>query len=71
VYTGIDFNPELMSFVKSAAAVILCGMCGSSLGLFISVIAPTIEIASAMQPAVFIPFMLTSGYLKNYSDIAD
>mmetsp|Transcript_3708 Transcript_3708/g.7938 ORF Transcript_3708/g.7938 Transcript_3708/m.7938 type:complete len:590 (+) Transcript_3708:3058-4827(+) len=71
VYYIVNLNVHAENFFKCMATLILTAFAGSTFGLFTSIIAPNVEIASAMSPLFIGPFMMTSGLMVNPDDIPD
>jgi ABC-type multidrug transport system ATPase subunit len=71
VYFVINLNCHAVNFFKCLTAMILTAFAGSTFGLFTSIVAPNVEVASALSPLFIGPFMMTSGLLVNPDDIPD
>lgn len=67
----INFNPHIENFFVMVGLAIITGMAGTSFGMFCSIIAPNIELASVISPLFIIPFNLTAGFLVTNNKIPD
>ena len=70
-YWTIDFNNNSENFFVLVCIAVLTGMNGTSFGIFCSIIAPSIELASVIAPLFLIPFTLTAGFLVTNNKIPD
>lgn len=68
-YYVMGLNPAFDRFITMIALGGMGSLCGSGFALAISSIAPTIEVASALAPLLFLPMMLSGGYLVSYKDV--
>jgi ATP-binding cassette, subfamily G (WHITE), eye pigment precursor transporter len=68
-YFIMELNPRVDRFFTLLTIGALASISSSGFGLFISIVAPTLEIASALTPIVMLPFMLTSGFMVSYNNI--
>mmetsp|Transcript_14415 Transcript_14415/g.2360 ORF Transcript_14415/g.2360 Transcript_14415/m.2360 type:complete len:100 (+) Transcript_14415:1336-1635(+) len=64
-------NDDTNTFFKILFIVVLGGSAGSSLGIFISVIASTVDVAVALINPILIPFVLSMGLLFNNNTLPD
>ena len=67
----MKLNPLFTHFLAFVSFGILGSLCGSGMALFISIIAPNMEVAAALLPLVFLPMMLSGGYLVSYDHIPE
>jgi len=70
-YYIMKFNPDVSRFFTMITVGFLSSFAAGSFGLFISVIAPSIEAASAMAPLMFLPLMLCGGYIVSFNNVPD
>lgn len=70
-YYIMKFNPDVSKFFTMITIGFLASFAAGSFGLFISVIAPSIEAASAMAPLMFLPLMLCGGYIVSFDNVPD
>ena len=68
-YFAMGLNHTVSHFFACLGIGALGSLCGSGYGLLASIIAPSMEVASALVPLLFIPMMLSGGYLVSYSHI--
>lgn len=70
-YYVMKFNPDAARFFTMIIIGFLASFAAGSFGLLISVIAPSIEAASAMAPMMFLPLMLCGGYIVSFNNVPD
>ena len=70
-YYIIGFNPDITHFFSMLLIAFLASFSAGSYGLLVSVIAPSMEAASALAPLFIVPFMLSGGYIVSYDKIPD
>ena len=70
-YYVIGLNPEPSAFFILLGLATLSGSCGSAIGLFVSIVSPSIEIASAVGPMFFTTLLVTSGLMVSLNNIPD
>ncbi|OMJ68363.1 hypothetical protein SteCoe_34220 [Stentor coeruleus] len=70
-YYVMGLNPAFDRFMIMITLGGMGSLCGSGFALTISSVAPTIEIASALAPLLFLPMMLSGGYLVSYNNVPD
>ena len=70
-YYGVGLNPKPSAFFFLMGLSILAGSCGSAIGLFVSIISPSMEIASSVGPIFFTMLLVTSGMMVSLNNIPD
>ena len=70
-YYIFKFNPRFSHYLMMNGIGFLAAFAGSAYGLLISVIAPSIEAASALAPIIFLPCMLSGGYIVSFDKVPD
>lgn len=68
-YWMIGFQPTFSRFIQYIVILFLCSLCGGSLGLTMSTLAPDASVAGALIPVVLIPFMIFGGFIANFDTI--
>lgn len=71
VYWAIGLNDHPANFFRMVLLGVLMAMNGTGFGLFCSIVAPNLELASVIAPVFFIMFNLTSGFLVTNNKIPD
>ena len=62
--------PSAVQWASFAGTVVLSASVSTSMGYFVSALAPTVAVALAIAPVVLLPFILFAGYLLNLSSIS-
>eukprot|EP00668_Euglena_longa_P010990 GGOE01013334.1.p1 GENE.GGOE01013334.1~~GGOE01013334.1.p1 ORF type:complete len:710 (-),score=241.62 GGOE01013334.1:918-2837(-) len=70
-YWLVNLNPGVGQFFIFMGIIILLNMTASSLGIWISALAPSISVALALSPAVMLPLVLFAGYFSPGSAMPD
>jgi ABC-type multidrug transport system ATPase subunit len=68
-YYIFKLNPLFSHFLMMNVIGFLAAFTGSAFGLLVSVIAPNLEAASALAPIIFLPTMLSGGYVVTYDKV--
>ncbi|OMJ74032.1 hypothetical protein SteCoe_27150 [Stentor coeruleus] len=71
VYWAVGLNNHAANFFRMVLLGVLMAMNGTGFGLFCSIVAPNLELASVIAPVFFIMFNLTSGFLVTNNKIPD
>jgi len=69
MYFAVGLSKTAGQFWTTAGTMILLDFCGTSIGLLLATIAPTLQVALAMSPMILLPLMLFSGFFLNSNSI--